>query len=96
VHEQNVLRLTKVPGIGKKTAERLVLELKEKLPQLEERVAPGSATPQPDDAQRLLGALTSMGYRSAEAERAVAGLSDRIGQTPMATLLREALARLTP
>lgn len=97
VHEQNVSRLTKVPGIGKKTAERLVLELKEKLPQVEERVAPGAAAAtKPDDAKRLLGALTSMGYRAAEAERAVSALADRVGQVPMSTLLREALARLTP
>jgi Holliday junction DNA helicase RuvA len=99
VQEQNVGRLTKVPGIGKKTAERLVLELKEKLPRVD---APGAAIPvatskaKPDDAQRLLGALTSMGYRAAEAERAVNALAERIGQASLSTLLREALALLTP
>jgi holliday junction DNA helicase RuvA len=98
VHEGNVARLTRVPGIGKKTAERLVLELKEKLPQLEERsapapaAAPGSAS----DAKRLVSALTNMGYRSAEAERAVASMADRIGQDSLSNLIREALARLAP
>ncbi|HMJ16573.1 MAG TPA: Holliday junction branch migration protein RuvA [Polyangiaceae bacterium] len=99
VQEQNVGRLTRVPGIGKKTAERLLLELKEKLPQVDGPVAPTAATPstaKPDDAKRLFGALTSMGYRPAEAERAVTALAERIGQAPLSTLLREALARLTP
>jgi Holliday junction DNA helicase RuvA len=97
VHEQNVGRLTTVPGFVKKTAERLVLELKEKLPAVEERSAPGGpAIAKPDDAQRLLSALTSMGYRAAEAERAVSALGDRVGQASLSTLLREALARLTP
>ncbi len=99
VQEQNVGRLTKVPGIGKKTAERLVLELKEKLPRVDgpgPAIAARSSSAKPDDAQRLLGALTSMGYRPAEAERAVTALAERIGQASLTTLLREALALLTP
>jgi Holliday junction DNA helicase RuvA len=100
VHEGNVARLTRVPGIGKKTAERLVLELKEKWPQLEGPPAPNASAAaipgKPNDAQRLLGALTSMGYRPAEAERAVKALADRIGQDSLSNLIREALARLAP
>ncbi len=37
-----------------------------------------------------------MGYRSAEADRAVRALGDRVGKHPLADLLREALAHLTP
>ncbi|HMR06273.1 MAG TPA: Holliday junction branch migration protein RuvA [Polyangiaceae bacterium] len=94
VAQGDVARLTRVPGIGKKTAERLVLELKDKL---EREVAVGSA-PQPKsgDAERLLSALTNMGYRAQEAQRAVSALGDRVGSTPMVDLLREALAHLTP
>jgi Holliday junction DNA helicase RuvA len=97
VHAGDVARLCRVPGIGKKTAERLVLELKEKLPKLTERARPAEpARERRDDAQRLLGALTNMGYRAAEAERAVKSLGSRVGKEPVADLLRDALAHLTP
>jgi holliday junction DNA helicase RuvA len=97
VHAADVARLCRLPGIGKKTAERLVLELKEKLPRLADqpRSEPGRAAPR-DDGQRLLGALTNMGYRAAEADRAVKSLADRLGKEPLSDLLREALALLTP
>ncbi len=95
VGQGDVARLTGVPGIGKKTAERLVLELKEKL---EREVSTGSvgAPSVSNDSDRLLSALTNMGYRAQEAERAVAALGDRVGSEPMVDLLREALAHLTP
>ena len=93
----DVARLCRVPGIGKKTAERLVLELREKLGKIAMRPAAASAGAEPTrDAQRLIGALTNMGYRAAEAERAVKALGARIGREPVADLLREALAALTP
>lgn len=94
VADKDLARLTSISGIGKKTAERLVLELKEKLPRMAElRVvkAPDRAS---DDGARLLGALTNMGFRPGEAERAVAAIGDRIGKEPLADLLKAALARL--
>lgn len=98
VERGDVARLTRVPGIGKKTAERLVLELKEKMP-AGSPVAPGrdpDRSPPADDARKLQFALTSMGYRAAEADRAVRALGDRVGKHPLADLLREALAVLNP
>jgi Holliday junction resolvasome RuvABC DNA-binding subunit len=50
---------------------------------------------QPDDAARLLGALTNMGYRASEADRAISALGDSVGKRPIAELLREALGHLT-
>lgn len=99
VHRGDVARLTRVPGIGKKTAERLVLELKGKLP-VEAGTegatpAPAAARPSNDDKSRLVAALTNMGYRSAEAERAVQTLGPRVGEAPLSTLLREALVLLS-
>jgi len=88
-------RLSKVPGIGKKTAERLVLELKDKLPAAggdEARVTLGGASS--DAKQRLLSALTNMGYRAAEAERAVTGLGSKVESSPIGELLKDALALL--
>lgn len=97
IDASDLARLTRVPGIGKKTGERLLLELKDKLPKL------GRGKPQPsgggagrDDGRRLATALTNMGYRAAEADRAVKSLGDRVGREPIADLLREALALLTP
>ena len=92
----NTAKLHQIPGVGKKTAERLVLELKEKLPAL-----PGEGKPErpsaerPDAARKLLLALTNMGYRSGESERAIQALGERVKSDPLDILLREALARLS-
>ena len=95
VADRDLARLTAISGIGKKTAERLVLELKEKLPRLAELRSKTTSPERPsDDAARLAGALTNMGYRPAEAERAVASLSDRIGKESLSELLKAALAKL--
>jgi len=99
VQEGDVARLSRVPGIGKKTAERLVLELRGKVPRVGAgagaSAAPASASPE-DKRSRLLAALTNMGYRAAEAERAVRSLGDQLEKQPLSGLLRQALAWLTP
>jgi holliday junction DNA helicase RuvA len=90
------VRLGKVPGIGKKTAERLVLELKEKLRGLENTPAANPSETFGNEASRLLSALVNMGYRAGEAERAVSALGPKLETEPLGNLLREALAKLTP
>ena len=92
------VRLGKIPGIGKKTAERLVLELKEKLRGLDSSVAstPVESSGLGNEADRLLSALVNMGYRPGEAERAVSALGPKLSTEPLGNLLREALAKLTP
>ncbi|RYZ04103.1 MAG: Holliday junction branch migration protein RuvA [Myxococcales bacterium] len=91
-------RLGKVPGIGKKTAERLVVELVEKLPALVPLEAFGKAGGPPKalaaNGQLLLKALVNMGYRPVEAERAVAHLGKQVDSEPLSDLLRSALAFL--
>jgi len=91
-------RLGKIPGIGKKTAERLVLELKEKLRGLDSTApsAPVESSGMGNEADRLLSALVNMGYRPGEAERAVSALGPKLSTEPLGNLLREALAKLTP
>lgn len=95
-------RLTTIPGVGKKTAERLVLELEGKLPVSSPRLeglAGAGAAAQPTEGSRgelLVGALTRMGFRPSEAERAVAALSQSrsLDEAPLGDLVREALALL--
>jgi Holliday junction DNA helicase RuvA len=97
VARNDLKRLTRIGGVGKKTAERLVLELKEKLP----KMALGKSHPakSPDrvlgEQDRLIGALTNMGYKPTEAEAAVASLEGRLGAEPISDLLRAALAFLS-
>ena len=88
VSAKDVARLTRIDGVGKKTAERLVLELRERLPKLSD-VKPSAATrgTPPGDEGRLLGALTNMGYRPQDAERAVRALGDRVGRESLGELL---------
>ncbi|MBK9261823.1 MAG: Holliday junction branch migration protein RuvA [Polyangiaceae bacterium] len=94
-----VARLVAVPGIGKKTAERLILELKGKLqaaPVAAGKAAAQAAPPAPEgQAELLAGALTRMGFRPAEAERAVTALGARVKTEPLGDLVRDALAVLS-
>jgi Holliday junction DNA helicase RuvA len=96
--------LTSIPGVGKKTAERLMLELRDKLSALPVK-APGAesgigaqteaARPPSTAGDVLLSALTRMGYRPGEAERAVSALAERLETQPLEVLVREALALLS-
>lgn len=70
-------RLTKVPGIGKKTAERLLLELKDKL-KVDVRIAVGGTLPPASSTTDVLNALIGLGYSDKEALAAVKSLPAEI------------------
>jgi len=101
VARRDLSALTAISGIGKKIAERLLLELRDKLPTATPPTTGASAAAGPSrrgegtGEERLRSALTGMGFKPAEAERAVATLGER-GQfpAPLEDLLREALALL--
>ena len=81
VAEEDITRLTKVPGIGRKTAERLVIEMRDKLPkeiplQTPRTTAGGPAAPA-DPVSEAVGALVSLGYKPNEASRAVRGMATK-------------------
>jgi Holliday junction DNA helicase RuvA len=86
-------KLVAVPGVGKKTADRMVLELADKVAKLAPETPAGeTAAVAADD---VVSALVNLGYRRAEAERAVDAIS-RIGPPKdFGEFLKEALKRLT-
>jgi Holliday junction DNA helicase RuvA len=94
IRSQDVARLTRIPGVGKKTAERIGLELKDRLPQ-----APTASTDlgaEGDDAKAdLLSALTNLGYNRAVAEKAVEAALKKAPDAGFEQLLRDILRGMT-
>ncbi|HMJ22333.1 MAG TPA: Holliday junction branch migration protein RuvA [Terriglobales bacterium] len=91
IRGNDIARLTRIPGIGKKTAERMVLELRDKL----SAEKPGEIAAAPTMSaveQDVLSALVNLGYQQAAAEKVLASVSTR-GQFD--AMFREALAALS-
>jgi len=87
VASEDAARLTKIPGIGKKTAERLVLELRDKLP----KAVPAARSDATAASADVLNALLGLGYNEREAQAAVKQLS---AELPLAEAIRQALKHL--
>jgi holliday junction DNA helicase RuvA len=86
----NVPALTRIPGIGKKTAERMVLELRDKLDAFAEAPAAAAVSPVDED---VLSALVNLGYNRGLAEKALAR-AGRASADSFDVLFRKALAAL--
>jgi Holliday junction DNA helicase RuvA len=87
--------LTRVPGVGKKTAERLLVELKDRLGDLPVVAVPVSVGADVTAIREAEDGLVALGYRPAEAARAVAAVTDETGRLDTAeALLRAALRQL--
>ena len=73
IKAQDVARLTSIPGVGKKTAERIGLELKDRLPQSLQAAADAIKPAAPEDQLRtdVLSALLNLGYQRPVAEKAI-------------------------
>jgi len=84
--------LCTVPGIGKKTAERLVLELKDRLGDL---TPPGETPARAPAADQAVQALINLGYGAADADRAVRGVLAERGSAAVAEVIRQALQILS-
>lgn len=103
IRTNNLARLTSIPGVGKKTAERLVIELRDKMaalssPALEEELsAQKTGAPPSEDALRedTLSALTNLGYQRAAAEKAVTQAMTEGGDLSVELLLRRSLRLLS-
>ena len=91
VTAQDATRLVKVPGIGKKTAERLLLELKGKIGA---DLGPAAGAVATTDAQAdILQALVALGYSDKEAQSALKALPKDVGVSEGIKLALKALAR---
>jgi Holliday junction DNA helicase RuvA len=70
VQNQDIAALTRVPGIGRKTAERLVVEMRDRLgPATDPAFIPTASMPTPNPEAEAFGALVALGYKPAEATR---------------------------
>lgn len=91
----DVARLTKIHGVGKKTAERLVLELKDKVKLVTVGVRKGSTAvikASSGPLADLVSALVNLGYKPGPAEHAANAASERLGSgAPFEALFKEAL-----
>jgi holliday junction DNA helicase RuvA len=103
IRTNNLARLTSIPGVGKKSAERLVIELRDKIaalssPALEEEFAAraGAGSPTSEDAVRddALSALVGLGYQKAAAEKAINSALQEGGEISVEVLLRRSLRLL--
>lgn len=91
IRAQDHAQLTRIPGVGKKLAERLVVELKDKLEDF--AVAPAPAAVKGAAVDDVLSALTNLGYQRAAAEKAIeqAAAKDKSATEDFDTLFRTAL-----
>jgi Holliday junction DNA helicase RuvA len=102
IRTNNLARLTLIPGVGRKTAERLILELREKIAdlssaQLEEELgAKPEAAELTEDTVRAdaLSALLNLGYQRSGAEKAIDAALGEGGDVTVESILRRTLKKL--
>ena len=94
IRGNDIVRLTRIPGIGKKTAERMVLELRDKLPEVtgtSERAVPAMNSMEED----VLSALVNLGYQRPAAEKALAAAVKNGNSGTFDAMFRQTLALLS-
>lgn len=104
IRTNNLARLVSIPGVGRKTAERLVVDLRDRIaalssPALEEEfaakaAAAGEATSEDSMRSDALSALQNLGYQKSAAEKAVTAAIDEGGELSVELILRRSLRAL--
>ena len=92
VKDGDIAALCTVPGIGRKTAERIILELKDRLRDI---ALPGTAEEASAPADQAVQALVNLGYTASDAERSVRSVVSEHGFAETVDLIRSALQLLT-
>lgn len=82
IHASDIERLSRIPGVGKKTAERLVIELRDRLPKSDESGENTTNTdnnPQPNinNSDEAINALLALGYKPAQASKMIAAFENQ-------------------
>ncbi|HXY13329.1 MAG TPA: Holliday junction branch migration protein RuvA [Terriglobales bacterium] len=94
IRGNDIARLTRIPGIGRKTAERLVLELRDKLPPAS-GTEPAATTAVSAEEEDVLSALVNLGYQRAVAEKAVSTVTTNGQRGSFEEMFRRALSVLS-
>jgi len=94
IRGNDVARLTRIPGIGKKTAERMVLELRDKLPEIGPTAIP-TASPLSPIEDDVCSALLNLGYQRPAVEKALAAVSQDGSAKSFDQMFRAVLGRLS-
>src|SRR5882757_1970672 len=95
IRGSDLARLTRIPGVGRKTAERMVVELRDRLEAVAiEAQKPAAASPAGAEAD-VVSALVNLGYDARAAETAAAEAKQEVGVTSFEKLLRAALQSLS-
>jgi holliday junction DNA helicase RuvA len=96
IERSDVARLTAIPGVGRKTSERIVLELKDRLPrvQVEDAVAGEVETAPGGVRDDVLSALVNLGYHRPLAEKAVAAAIKAVPDGGFERTLKQSLREL--
>ena len=96
ISKNDIARLSTIPGVGRKTAERLVLELRDKLSKLEKSMPGGGpAAPRNQILDDAVSALVNLGYKRNESEKALKQVwEDNPDNRTLEMLIKESLNRL--
>lgn len=94
IRGNDIARLTRIPGIGRKTAERMVLELRDKLPEASP-ASPPSAPTMDATQEDVLSALVNLGYQRPAAEKALTSAMKNSNAASFDVLFRQTLAALS-
>jgi Holliday junction DNA helicase RuvA len=104
IRDENIAALVGIPGVGRKTAERLIVELRDKIDVIAAAGAPGRAAGGPDKAKGVLprserfddavAALVKLGYSGPQAQDTIRRVAEAEADLSLEDLVRRALARL--
>ena len=80
IHTADIARLSRIPGVGKKTAERLVIELRDRLPKSDDGITTSNishTTPTTSASDEAVNALLALGYKPAQASQMIAAYENQ-------------------